>query len=217
MSSSYADSTVWDRRFERDGDLDWGGLWTDPFIDVLRKNGCQSVLDLGCGTGNDVARLVQAGLQVSGLDFSGNAIAMARSKAIPGAEFIQAGMAHALPFPDDHFDAVLSNVALHMFDNATRQGIIAEVKHVLKLAGLFIFHVNSTEDRELREARKPVLEELGGNRIREKDGQTVHFFSRQELESLFQSWTSLRLEHIEIPDRRTGQNFLYQQQVHRYN
>lgn len=116
-------------------------------------------------------------------------------------------MAHTLPFPDDLFDAVFSNVTLHMFDDATTQSIIMEVKRVLKLSGQFIFHVNSTEDRELRALRKPVLAELGENLILEKDGQTVHFFFREKLESLFQIWASLRLEHIEIPDRETGKPF----------
>ncbi len=207
MNTSYADSSVWDRRFEQSGDLDWGGLWVDPFVDVLRVHGCRTILDLGCGTGNDVARLSKAGFRVTGLEFSDKAISMAQSKSILGAKFIQADMAQTLPFTDDNFDAVFSNVALHMFDDATTQGIITEVKRVLKLSGQFIFHVNSTEDRELRAARKPVLEELGENRIREKDGQTVHFFFKEELESLFLSWAFLRLEHIEIPDIKTGKPF----------
>jgi len=189
MNSSYADSAVWDRRFERDGDLDWDGLWTDSFITLLRERGCQSVLDLGCGTGNDVARLARAGFRVTGLDFSACAIALARAKRITSAEFLQADMAKPLPLSDKSFEAVFSNVALHMFDDVTTRGVVAEVKRVLKPNGQFIFHVNSLDDRELRAQRKPVLRELDENRIQEEDGQTVHFFSKEYLESLFDAWT----------------------------
>lgn len=207
MSMPYADSTVWDRRFEREGDLDWGGLWTDSFIALLRQSGCERVLDLGCGTGSDVTRLAAAGFRLSGLDFSGKAIAWARSKAIPGAEFTEADMAEALPYSDDHFDAVFSNVALHMFDTATTKDIVAEVKRVLTPGGHFIFHVNSLDDRELRAHRKRVLKELDQNRIQEEDGQTVRFFSKEELQSLFGSWATVQLEHLEIPHQVTGEPF----------
>ena len=44
--------------------------------------------------------------------------------------------------------------------------------------GLFLFHVNSTEDRPLRALRKPVARELEANYILEEDGQTARFFSQ---------------------------------------
>ena len=203
----YADSTVWNRRFEREGDLDWGGLWTDPFIEFLHKKDCVVILDLGCGTGNDVRRLAQAGFQVTGLDYSQQALDLARSKDIPATKFIQADMAEELPFPECHFDAVTSNVALHMFDDSTTQYVIEEVRRIIRPEGPFIFHINSTEDRQLRVKRRAVLEELSKNRVREEDGQTVHFFSQSELESLFDDWSTLQLEHVEIPHGRTGEPF----------
>jgi ubiquinone/menaquinone biosynthesis C-methylase UbiE len=42
--------------------LDWGGLWTEPFLAPLREAGVRSILELGCGTGNDAARLTREGL-----------------------------------------------------------------------------------------------------------------------------------------------------------
>ena len=149
MCSSYADSNVWDKRFESEGDLDWGGFWTDPFIDLLRRTGCRVVLDLGCGTGNDVARLTEAGFAATGFDFSDRALQIAKSKNIPGATFVRGDMAERIPFPDANFNAVFSNVALHMFTDSVTASIIQEIHRILSPQGVFIFHVNSTEDREL--------------------------------------------------------------------
>lgn len=39
--TSYGDSSVWNSRFEREGDLDWGGFWIDPFVDVLGERECR--------------------------------------------------------------------------------------------------------------------------------------------------------------------------------
>ena len=205
--TSYGDSSVWNDRFEREGDLDWGGLWIDPFLDTLVECRCRKVLDLGCGTGNDVRRLATLGFQALGLDFSEKALDIARSKQIPGADFVRADMARGLPFPKLCFDAVFSNVALHMFDDMTTMTVIQEVRRILRPSGIFIFHVNSVDDRELRARRRRVSEKLGSNWVREADGQTVHFFSQSELEGHFQEWTHLEIEHLFVPDRITGEHF----------
>ena len=205
--TSYGDSSVWNSRFEREGDLDWGAFWIDPFVDVLGERECRKVLDLGCGSGNDVRRLANLELQATGLDFSEKALDIARSKQIPGASFVRADMAGGLPFAKECFDAIFSNVALHMFDDMTTRTVIQEVKRILRPPGIFIFHVNSVGDRELRARRRRVSEKLGPNWVREVDGQTVHFFSQSELEGHFQTWTNLEIEHLFVPDRITGEHF----------
>ncbi len=203
----YGDSAVWNDRFEREGDLNWGGLWIDPFLGTLAACRCRKVLDLGCGTGNDVRRLATLGLQAVGLDFSEKALDIARSKRIPGADFVRADMARGLPFPKQCFDAVFSNVALHMFDDMTTMTVIQEVRRILRPSGIFIFHVNSVDDLELRARRRRVSKKLGPNRVLEAGGQTVHFFSQSELEGHFQEWTHLQIEHLFVPDRITGEPF----------
>ena len=205
--TTYGDSSVWNSRFEREGDLDWGGLWIDPFLDTLADCRCRRVLDLGCGTGNDVRRLATLDFQASGLDFSEKALNIARSKRIPGANLVMADMARGLPFSNLCFDAVFSNVALHMFDDMTTVTVIQEVRRILRPSGIFIFHVNSVDDRELRARRRRVSEKLAPNQVLEADGQTVHFFSQSELQGHFQEWTHLEIEHLFLPDRITGKPF----------
>jgi len=57
---AHAGAEFWDRFFrqrrESGNDLDWEGRWTRPFLMPLREAGARSVLELGCGTGNDAAR-----------------------------------------------------------------------------------------------------------------------------------------------------------------
>jgi putative AdoMet-dependent methyltransferase len=55
-----------------------------------------AILELGAGTGNLTARLVETGAEVWALDYSGEMLAIARQK-VPGAQFVQAGLLSDYP------------------------------------------------------------------------------------------------------------------------
>ncbi|MHC5829692.1 MAG: class I SAM-dependent methyltransferase, partial [Nostoc sp.] len=120
----YAPSNHWNQFFTkcRDAgtDLDWGNQWTKVHLPFLKSANVKTVLDLGCGTGNDVLRLVEQGFTVIGVDFSDEAVRQGREKAEQlrlNAQFLVADMAKRLPFDSATFDAVMSNVAMHMFSD----------------------------------------------------------------------------------------------------
>ncbi len=70
-----AGAAFWDQYFRRpDDDLDWGNQWIGPFLVPLRQARAQTILDLGCGTGNNAARLADEGFSVAGADLSAKAI-----------------------------------------------------------------------------------------------------------------------------------------------
>jgi SAM-dependent methyltransferase len=110
---------VWDGYFgnliEAGQDLDWAGRWTEPFLDRLKAQGAERVLDLRFGTGADLVRLAEAGFDVTGLDFSNVALEQARARVGDRAQLVAADLAASLPFADEGFDAVMASVALHMF------------------------------------------------------------------------------------------------------
>ena len=61
----------------------------------------------------------------------------------------------------------------------TRAGF-EQVGRLVRAGGLFVFHVNSLEDRPLRARRRPARE-LEPDYVAEESGQTVHFFSEAYL------------------------------------
>ena len=209
---THADPGYWDRYFashrEAGTDLDWEGLWTKALIPHLRQAGAKNVLELGCGTGNDAARLARAGLDVVALDFSREAIeqAVLRFDGL-GVRFLISDIAEPLEFPDSSFDAVMSNVALHMFSADVTRSVFSEVERVVRPGGLFLLHVNALEDRALRERRRPVLRELEPDYVLEEAGQTVRFFSEDFLRELLAGWTEVELHPVEIRDRETDAPF----------
>ena len=206
ISKLYASHHVWDQRFEVE-DLDWNTQWTQPFIKRMEQAQIQHVVDLGCGTGNDAMRLANAGFKVTGLDFSYQGLDLARSKSVGGIQWIMADMGNALPFQDVSLEAVMSNVAIHMFPETITRRLFEEIRRVVKPDGLFLFHVNAVEDRPLRAQRKHPIQELEPNYILEEDGQTVRFFSQVYLEGLLAEWKHLTLEYVEICHEELGHPF----------
>lgn len=103
----------------------------------------ERVLDVGCGPGR---LAILAGTvagptgEVCGIDPSPEMIELARqnaARAAVGVRF-EVGAIEALPYPDNHFDVVLSTLMLHHLpDELKRQGL-AEVRRVLKPAGRFV-------------------------------------------------------------------------------
>ena len=208
---AYADARFWDRYFrelrQTGGDLDWEGLWTGPFLVPLREAGTHGVLELGCGTGNDAARLAREGYRVTAIDLSAEAIARAHARFGSNVRFLVADMALPLPFRDASFDAVMSNVALHMFPDRVTRLVFAEIRRLVRPGGLFLFHVNAIEDRPLRARWRPVARELEQDFVLEESGQTMHFFSDRYLRELLKQWSDLRLDPIGITRCETGEKF----------
>jgi SAM-dependent methyltransferase len=75
----------------------------------------ESVLDVGCGTGETLRRLSDAGLRVAGLDGSVAMLSVARRKL--GSVPLFAGDATNLPFEDAIFDAAILNTTLEFVDD----------------------------------------------------------------------------------------------------
>jgi SAM-dependent methyltransferase len=209
---THAGAEFWDRffrrRLESGNDLDWEGMWTEPFVVPLREAGVRTILELGCGTGNDAARLADAGYSVTAIDLSGEAVGQARARYGSRAKFVVADMTERLPFPGGGFDAVMSNVAIHMFPDGVTRAVFAEVGRLVRPAGLFLFHVNALEDRPLR-ARSLPARELEPDYVVEESGQTMHFFSEAYLRELLADWHEVHLVPVPVPHRRTGE--LYKQ------
>jgi len=182
-------------------------VWTAPFLVPLREAaGVRTILELGCGTGNDAARLAGEGYLVTAIDLSGEAIGQAKAKFGSMARFMVADMTQRLPFPGRGFDAVMSNVAMHMFPDGVTRALFAEVGRLVRTGGLFVFHVNALEDRPLR-ARCLPARELEPDYVAEESGQTMHFFSEAYLRELLEEWQEVQLIPVPVPHRQTGELF----------
>jgi SAM-dependent methyltransferase len=198
----YAAANIWDTRFRSilaAGEPDRSSQWMEPFLPLLNDPSCRRIFDLGCGTGYDALALARRGFEVEGMDFAQVAIDQARlhaEEAGLAVEFRQGDVGLPLPYADDAFDAVVSNLVLHSFDDTALRRIVGEVGRCLRPGGLFLFHANAMEDLERRLAFQPPERQLGPRSYVLAGGQTMHFFSRDYCEEVLAGWELLLLDPV---------------------
>lgn len=122
----------------------------DMALDRLDWDGRGNALDIGCGNGPMAIKLARKypETQVTGLDYWGRMWEYSQSACEKNARIegvaervrFQKASASALPFPDDHFDAVVSNLAFHeVRDTRDKREVVREALRVLKKGGRFSF------------------------------------------------------------------------------
>ena len=118
-------------------------LYREKTLDLVSISPGESILDVGCGTGNLTLaarrRAGDAGV-VYGIDAAPEMIGEARRKAAAqGLEIgVQVGLIERLEFSDDRFDVVLSSLMLHHLPRDLKIRAVAEVARVLKPGGRFL-------------------------------------------------------------------------------
>ena len=88
-----------------------------------------TVVDVGCGTGEMLARYAAAGCRVAGIDVSAGMIAEARRRLGRGA-LLAVGEATALPFPAGGAELVLATMLLHGLPGNARVPALREMARV---------------------------------------------------------------------------------------
>jgi len=120
-------------------------------VDLLPLQDGDTVLDVGCGTGDlaiEVVKRVGSRGQVVGIDGSEEMIARARQKAQRRHLSIEFRVEHAqtLSFPDHSFDVVVSSLVFHALPGSLKLSVLATIARVLKAGGhlMIIDFLNSS-------------------------------------------------------------------------
>ena len=113
--------------------------WKRELVDAVCARRPRRVLDVCCGTGDISLALAEAlpAASVTGLDFSGEMLAVARRRQagdlkLVNLEFLQ-GNAMELPFPDDAFDCVTISFGLRNLPDWG--GAVRELVRVVRPGG----------------------------------------------------------------------------------
>lgn len=155
-----------------------------------------NILDLGCGSGRHVLFLAEEGYSVSGIDFSSTAISNVRTALQQNslqAELIT-GSIVSLPFESETFDGVISFAVMYYFVVEDIKKIIAEIYRVLKPNGKAFIVVRGTEDMRYGKGQEVERNtyKLSTN-FSNEEGMLMHFFERNELLTLFSSFSNIEI------------------------
>ena len=110
----------------------------DVVVGLVDAHPGDVILDAGCGTGRYVGEFLEAGAEVTGIDFSAAMLARA-ADAYPRARLVEHDLTRPLPFADATFDKVnCAQVLKHVED---LDPVFAEFRRVLRAEGRCVFSV----------------------------------------------------------------------------
>lgn len=120
----------------------WYDRLLDPFIRSWRARGLDlfnpgedaAVLEVGCGTGAQLAYYRARGCRATGIDMSSAMLGVARARSGDGAIVCQ-GDGARLPYPDGSFDLVLASLVLHEIDPDKRPAVLEDMARVVRPEG----------------------------------------------------------------------------------
>ncbi|ASU33092.1 class I SAM-dependent methyltransferase [Mucilaginibacter xinganensis] len=145
-----------------------------------RFDGCQKVLDAGCGGGRNLVYFLRNGFDVYGIDPNPEAIDAVAELAgmlapdIPASNF-QIGAAEDLPFNDATFDLVISSAVLHFAaDTSHFENMLRSMWRVLKPGGYLFARLASDIGIET------LVNQLGNGRYLLPDG-SERFLVNEEM------------------------------------
>jgi SAM-dependent methyltransferase len=197
---------TWDELFQ-----DESFRWREPhervvaFARDLIERGARRVLDLGCGAGRHVVYLAGEGFTVCGTDISPRGLEHAR--AWLREEGLDADLQlcdmTVIPYPDAHFDAIISTYVIHhnTLDNIRR--CVAEVHRALAPDGQALLIVQSKRSYSYGRGQPlepdTFLREGGAD-----SGIPHHYFDIAGLLDLFDAFDRIALTELAWRDQGPG-------------
>jgi ubiquinone/menaquinone biosynthesis C-methylase UbiE len=158
---------------------------TDYAEEVLGKIPAKaSILELGCGEGNDSIYFAAHGHKIMATDFSSIAIHRNRQRwSHPNLRFQIQDVSLPLEFPDKSFDMVYARLSLHYFTTEITIKMFQEIVRVLKEAGELYSMCRSTSDPLYTLYSKGTKIE---DDMYELDGHIRRFFTEEYVDMILQ-------------------------------
>ncbi|MDX2776608.1 class I SAM-dependent methyltransferase [Streptomyces caniscabiei] len=160
-----------------------------------------SILELGCGEGNDSFFFAEQGHVITATDFSDVVIKQNEGRwSNPRLTFTTQDISQPLQFSDASFNVVYARLSLHYFTDETTRQVFREIARVVKPGGMLCFMCKSTNDHIYGKGEK--IEDD----MYELKGHVRHFFSPQYAAKLL---NNVQLRQTEV---QTGEEQIYDRQ-----
>jgi 2-polyprenyl-3-methyl-5-hydroxy-6-metoxy-1,4-benzoquinol methylase len=163
-----------------------------------------SALDIGCGSGNYSVFLAQKKFQVTGVDFSAKALAIARKRAKLKKlkiKFIRADANHLATKLKARYDFIFDYSLLHHISDAKVKSYAAQFKRLLKPGGYLMLVCYSDKDNFAQ----------GKRSVQGKYGNTMYYRTRKEIETLYKSLEEVSYQKTKLGKRlqHFGHGFVF--------
>lgn len=167
-----------------------------------KERGECRILEVGCGSGANIWMLAKEGFDTWGLDLSPAGIAICEEVVASWnvTAHLDVGDMTKLPYPDDHFDAIVDVVSMQHLTLAQHKATISEIYRCLKSGGSFFsYHLGKGSSvcgepnlhwyDNISINNIPVGYPLAGNGL-------TSFLDAEEVEVLYVNFTSLEISTV---------------------
>jgi SAM-dependent methyltransferase len=185
----------WDKRYQAEGRI-WGDLpsrTAERALELFRKAGVKKILAPGSGYGRNTRLFSTSGFEVTGIEISPEAYAMALTFD-KLSKFYNAS-ALDMAFLPDKYDAVFCFNVLHLFREKERRLFLHQCTERVKANGLMFFTVFSEKEVSYGKGQ-----EVEKNTFESKPGRPVHYFTGNDLKAHFKKMEILETGIIEDPE-----------------
>jgi len=170
-------------------------------VPIIKKRKYKKILDLGCGCGRHMVYLGKKKLSIVGLDISSTALKIAQKwleeEKVKNYFLVEHDMIK-LPFPDNHFDVIVSINVIHHNPLKKIRKTVNEIRRVLKKGGITLLTLSSTKDWKFGEGRKiekNTYATPGSEHSPKVKGKIIHhFFDKSSVKKLFSKFKIIKLE-----------------------
>lgn len=138
-----------------------------------------TILDIGCGQGQDSVFFAKEGHEVAAVDVSEGMIEKNKQRHNhPNLSFGVMDISRPMPFANESFDVIYASFSLHYFTDGITKNIFAELARIIKTGGLFCFICKSTNDHYYGKGLEVEKDMFDFN------GQIRHYFSEEYVHEL---------------------------------
>jgi SAM-dependent methyltransferase len=196
---------IWEKIFSNSG---WGRYPNEELIRFMARHFYHAkarkdvrILEIGCGNGANLWYLAKEGFDAVGIDGSKTAVEMARNRLAEegqSARLVAGDVANiGNIFGAAEFDAIVDIGCLQCNLYEDVRGIVAQCERVLRPGGrMFALIVTSGSwgDQTGREIAPGTYADIPEGPL--KNRGVNHFFSRPEIDHLWQAFSERRVEYV---------------------
>lgn len=184
----------WESKFNTEGAM-WHFEPSDASglaLELFKDHGIHAILLPGYGYGRNAKLFEDKGIEVTGIEISAAAIAIARANGLKGN--IHHGSVTEMPFDDLKFGGIFCYALLHLLTRPQRKKFIQACFNQLESGGIMIFTVASKQMSYYGSGRI-----LSKDRFRIMNGLNVYFYDTISLQKEFAGCGIVEIRAIDEP------------------
>lgn len=163
-----------------------------------------SIVEVGCGAGNNLWFAAREGFQVAGIDGSISAIEFAKERFTKDnlEGDLQTGDFTSLPWQNESFDLALDRGALVCVSLEAAKQAVGEIRRILRPGGCFFLNVYSDRSSSARSGKL----RQDGRRENITEGTltgvgALCFYGRNDVDMILgDGWEILQISHLDLDD-----------------